>query len=65
MFVVPRPLSEGMRDDGKRSGLNVLISGEITHEVGAGRDVEGQTASVQWQICTQQRQKVARREENP
>lgn len=64
VFVVPRPLSAGMRDDGKRSGLNVLISGEITHEVGAGREVEGQTASVQWQICIHQREKVARREIN-
>lgn len=64
VFVVPRPPSAGMRDDGKRSVLNVLISGEITHEVGAGREVEGQTASVQWQICSQQREKVARRELN-
>lgn len=65
VFVVPRPLSAGMRDAGKRSGLNVLISGEITHEVGAAREVEGQTASVQWQICIQQREKLARREINP
>lgn len=62
VIVVPSPLSAGMRDDGKRSGLNVLISGEITHGVGAGRDVEGQTPSVQSQIGIQQREKVARRE---
>lgn len=47
VLVVPSPLSAGLRDDGKRSGLNLLISGEISHEVGFGREVEGQTVSVQ------------------
>lgn len=46
-----------MRADGKRGGLNVLISGEISDKVGGRSEVEGQTVSVQRQIYIQQREK--------
>lgn len=46
-----------MRDDGKRGGLNLLISGGISDKVGDGSEVEGQAVSVQRQICIQQREK--------
>lgn len=46
-----------MRDDGKRDGLNLLISGGNSDKVGGGSEVEGQTVSVQRQICIQQREK--------